>query len=703
MQSLLTKIIFGGLMLSVINENLAQSRCATPTQNKQRTEHFEKWLENQMQQSKLRYTESIIYKIPVVFHIIHNGEEVGFGENISETRILDQLDRLNEDFRKLNPRASNLPVIFQPVEADIEIEFVLAKQDPNGFPTNGIIRRQGSRSSYNLFINSQVRQIQNESYWDSEKYLNIWVAETEETIGLASWPITTIPGIPNSPTSPEQDGVIVDDDFIGTNFNTDGGFSSFGQTLTHEIGHFLGLRHIWGDAYCGNDFCDDTPEQETHHGNNSDISVITPCNFPNYDSCTDDEFPDMFMNFMDYTNDECMSMFTTDQKSRMRTVLENSPRRASLLTSPALDESIGVLDTDMAFVHVDETPVIICSESTELKLTLANYGINVITNYQISYSVNGRISSIEVDDLLPSGQQTFTNLELTTLSTGLNTVNWDISLVNGSPDDNLLNNTGTVSIFVDQKLGDVPFRMDFEADQWTTSAQIGNSEWSISEMNRNKSYTVNAYNSPSFTESWLISPLMDVSNFSEAGLFFDLSYGIRSTINDQLQLAIQSQCDNEFEFIWTQELSNLPFEISNEPWVPNGNWQTQFIGFDGLDKDEPVRIAFVFTNRGGNNLFIDNIEWTNNSNENQPRHQNGNFTIYPNPAVDYFDVTFGLKQSSNVSIELIDLSGAVLAKKQLSGILNQTVRFETNQYYGVLLVRVKGDAINKVKRFMITQ
>lgn len=680
-----------------------QQRCATPVQGDEEIRKFEDWLSRMRPgHSHSQDRKQGVYTIPVVFHIIHNGEDEGFGENISEDRILNQLDRLNEDFRAANPRSGDIPSIFQPVEADVEIEFVMARQDPDGFPTNGILRVQGSRTSYNLLLDNQIRQLKEESYWNSENYLNIWVAETGSVIGIASFPETNLAGISDPETNPEYDGVVVDNDYLGTNEFTDGSFDSYGQTLTHEIGHYLGLRHIWGDATCGNDYCDDTPEAESHHGNNNgDLAVIAPCSFPGPDSCSDEE-PDMFMNFMDYTNDECMNMFTLDQKDRMRTVMENSPRRVSLLTSPALQDPIGVLDTDLAYRSVDDLPVVNCVNQLDIDLVFANHGINEVRDFDISYSINDQGFSESVTGLTLTTGENYTHaIILTDLIEGFNEISWEITSVNGSGDNNLLNNSGTTSLLVDRESGNAPFREGFDNGTWVTAGNPGEPEWVATTFNGNRTMAIPAFNTPSSTSSWLVSPVYSLTYLSEAGLFFDMSYGVRTNVNDKLELAIQPGCDSDFEVIWSQELSEIAFDESETAWVPQGEWIETFINLNSYVGMDEVRFAFIFTNRGGNNLYLDNVELTNNSALTQPRPSRGNFVVYPNPTVGEFTLTLGLEERSDVQVDLINLSGAVVARREFSEMLNHTIEIDPGQLYGLHFVRVRGNGIDKTERILI--
>jgi gliding motility-associated-like protein len=267
------------------------------------------------------------YQIQVVVHVIHNGEAVGVGSNISDAQILSQIEVLNLDFNRLNVDAEETPSEFLPVAGVMEIEFALATLDPDGNATNGINRVKGSKANWTM---DDDRQLKSLSYWNANSYMNIWVCNLTDFAGYTQFPISTLPGLENSSTNPLTDGIVIKYKAFGSidygSFNLDNGLDR-GRTATHEVGHFFGLRHIWGDqSNCkGTDYVSDTPPQsESTSGCPTHPQLQCPSDVPR---------AAMFQNFLDLTDDECMNLFTKGQVVRMLTVLENSPRRASLLSS----------------------------------------------------------------------------------------------------------------------------------------------------------------------------------------------------------------------------------------------------------------------------------------------------------------------------------------------------------------------------------
>lgn len=247
------------------------------------------------------------YKITVVVHVVY----ASAAENISAAQVRSQIAALNRDYRAKNPDRSKTPTPWKGLVSDAQIEFHLATTDPKGKPTDGIIRVKTTRTSFVAEEDSiKAAATGGAAPWPTDKYLNIWVCGTlKDARGRTLLGYAQFPGGPKA-----TDGVVIWNQSFGTSGTVTSKFN-LGRTTTHEIGHFFNLRHIWGDApnCTGNDFVDDTPPAEDANYNKPVFPHISCANGPN---------GDMFVNYMDYVDDDTMFMFTPGQVARMHTALD---------------------------------------------------------------------------------------------------------------------------------------------------------------------------------------------------------------------------------------------------------------------------------------------------------------------------------------------------------------------------------------------
>jgi hypothetical protein len=255
----------------------------------------------------------VVIKIPVVVHVLYNTPD----QNISDAQIRSQIEVLNKDFRKLNADTVNVPALFKHLAADCQLEFELAKIDPAGRATTGITRKNTSIMMYGLDDRIKFSSKGGMDAWDSEHYLNIWIGNLAG--GLLGYASTL--GCDKA-----IDGVAIRPTAFGT-VGSAGAPYNKGRTATHEIGHWLGLRHIWGDSYCGDDHIDDTPPQRSSTRNCPTGVVIT---------CDNNPTGNMYTNYMDFTDDACLNLFTQGQRNKMRSLFLPGGVRYSLLSSKGI-------------------------------------------------------------------------------------------------------------------------------------------------------------------------------------------------------------------------------------------------------------------------------------------------------------------------------------------------------------------------------
>ncbi|MDW8296052.1 MAG: T9SS type A sorting domain-containing protein [Raineya sp.] len=329
-------------------------------------ESFENWLKEKMGNGYLSQPVKMPngrlgggpYKIKVIFHVIYQTSQATIAngsENIPYAQAMSQIRVLNEDFQRTNADASQTRSIFQTVAGSFpDLEFEPATHDPfgNPLPEPGVERINGQTTfGITAWTTTQCdNTLKPATIWNPNQYLNIWVVNFSSSglFGYAQFPEGSgLPGMPTSTQPSNTDGIVLNYKSTGSNYLANGlpdpagpfitapiaPGTDRGRTATHEIGHWLGLRHSWGDGNCSaDDFCSDTPWQ------NGDSPLTTNCassHARNTCSAEDEPWgqnmPDQIENFMDYSADVCMNMFTRQQVDRMRIVLLNSPRRKELI------------------------------------------------------------------------------------------------------------------------------------------------------------------------------------------------------------------------------------------------------------------------------------------------------------------------------------------------------------------------------------
>jgi len=301
----------------------SERTCATMDMiSQEELDAFQEWLEPQVQAYLQSQQQSgnpeVVYTIPTIVHIIHNSNEgIGSGRNLSNARIQSQINILNNDFRKTNSDIGSVPSMFAGITADSEINFCLIQTYPTGHPNAGQALPEpgvdrvdattiggGIANTTTGYSTSQIDgTIKPATSWNPNQVLNIWVMQLQGgLLGYAQFP--------NSGNA-NTDGVAIGYQYFGNNPSANP--FHLGRTTTHELGHYFGLRHIWGDQNCGNDFVADTPTQQT-----------SSSGCPNHPRPTCGNTGDNFQNYMDYTDDACMFMFTNGQKAVMQGILNPS-------------------------------------------------------------------------------------------------------------------------------------------------------------------------------------------------------------------------------------------------------------------------------------------------------------------------------------------------------------------------------------------
>lgn len=617
------------------------------------------------------------YIVPVVFHIVHaNGSE-----NISEAQINSAIDVLNEDFSASTPDVDNVQPAFADLVGNPNVEFRLAKLDPDGNCTNGINR------VYNPQTNAGGDNVKtgDAATWGRTKYLNIWVVNNIEgsAAGYAYLPWGGAPV--------EVDGIIIEDAYVG---RIGTGNDTRSHALSHEAGHWAGLFHTWGfsDTPGLAENCDeddgipDTPE--TIGWNNCDLDGESCGSLDNVE------------NFMDYSY--CYKMFTEDQAGIMGEVLNNGPSGRYLLNSATNLANTGVLAPDVIcladFTTEENT---FCEGET---ITFTDLSFNGVTSWEWTFE-GGDANSTEIS-----------NPEVAYLTPGTYDVTLTVSNDNGSETVTKTNFINVLPIGEN----DVPFQEGFESfsslenngENWfVTNSQDSNIQWELTSdaaYSGNKSVFVNGrINSNGEVES-LISPTYDLSTINsdldeEVHISFKYAHARRSIGSDDvLKVMVSRNCGESWATRKTIDIDSLPTVSGNvqQVFVPDSQEEWQEVIVDNVISTyltDEFRVKFEFTSVNGNNIYLDDINIYNSS-EGPLSVRNISFAseiiLYPNPSRDMSILEYNLEKSVDIQIDVLDLSGRVVSEiydgNQLFG--SQRINIPSSQFArGVYFIRLTSE------------
>ncbi|MEO0898507.1 MAG: M43 family zinc metalloprotease [Bacteroidota bacterium] len=655
----------------------------------QTMEEFEEILQRKMAESS---GSRSIYTIPLIIHIVHDGEPVGVGRNISQAQVESQVEVLNEDFRR---KQGTLGFNSNAVGADVEIEFCLAQVDPDGNPLVEAGIERIDRSSFGFRAPPYTVEYCQDSmmlrlFWDPTRYMNMYTFDlANDFLGFAKLPrMSTVPGLPNDPLPDHLDGVGITYSSFGRVGNVNPPYN-LGRTATHEVGHYLGLNHIWGDGGCSqDDGCSDTPDSN---------SPNFDCNSPNPPvKCGSS---DMYENYMDYSDDECMNIFTQCQKQRMRTVMDNALRRASLLNSTVCQAPTG------PNANFTASNLIAC-EGSEVQFFPEN---DVAGNsYLWSFTGGTPASSTQKNPIITYNTPGVFEVSLRVVNGG------DTSTVT-------LNDYVTVTSSSSQEFYVFDFENGFE--DWTVDNPDDEDTWEIIGVvgsNNGQFAATLPYYSYSFTGEldYLISPNFDFGDYYNIKLSFEYAYRelfanvpdsllVLASVDNGQTFPIRLYADGSgagSTFATNSPQSNSFDPSSDEDWCYAGTGFASCpeIDLSALNGESNVRIALVGYNGFGNNIFIDNIRMEG---ECQPDfvsvtpEEVSEIRLFPNPTRG--QLSLDLNEHSKIEIEIWNIMGQRLWSVTSLPIdnlgLHQIDVSHLNR--GNYLLRIKGEDNTWVKKF----
>jgi hypothetical protein len=672
-----------GLLFSLNNQIISQSQNYSCGQHivlkklledsvfKSLYEKEQKSLVNKSQNLNLN-NRGIVYKIPVVFHIIHNNGV----EKIDRDQAIDALQILNRDLRALRADTATVDTLFKPLIADIEVEFVLATKSPDGSCFNGITMTESVYSYNNGGINGsdQVNDIMmyNNVYqgnWPGNQYLNVFVCGSVGT-GIA--------GYTNYPSgffgNTMNNGVWLRHDYCGS-IGT--GSPSGSKTFVHEIGHWLNLPHTWGS----------TNEPGLATNCNSDDGVSdTPntigSNWCNYNEVTCGPVANI-ENHMEYSS--CRKMFTQGQKSRMRTALNSTTGGRSNLITPSNHFATGI-DAPAPFCEVDffANRYVTCSGDS---IYFEDYSFH----NPISWDWNFQGASPNTSNL----ESTYAKYQLPGL--------YDVSLTASGDSINFITETKNESVVVMNYFGDqLPYYQGFENVNFNAPEWISNDlNWSITdEVSYNGSYCLKLQNQglAEGTKQTLESKTLNLSDSSKAYFTFKYAYARKnSSNNDFLRILGSYDCGKTWatrKIIYTNQLITA---ADQNNFIPTySEWkEANIVSLIGPFCVSNFRFKFEFNSGGGNNLYIDNINISYENTTGTDSFINQEISVYPNPSSDFLKIS-AFKNIDEINI--YDIMGKqVYSNKTNTKTLDLNILNFKNGYYSI---KIKVGEFIKVKSFI---
>jgi PKD repeat protein len=617
-------------------------------------------------------TAGQVYIIPIVFHVIHN-----YGpENISDAQIEDQVRIMNDDYRKRSYDTAFIVPAFKSIAADCEIEFRLATVDPNGNCTNGI-EHILSPLTYAADDNSKLDP------WPADQYLNVWTVASlawEGAAAYAYYPGTAPPG---------ADGVITLSGYVGSI-----GTGAIGRSrvLTHEVGHYLNLSHVWGDTNdpgvaCGDDGVFDTPVTKGWQS----------CNI-NGASCGN--VIDNVQNYMEYSY--CCNMFTQGQKDRMQSALNSGIGSRNNLWTVSNLALTGTNGNAQVCIPVAD---FIADHKTVCAGTTVQFNDASWNAHPISWSWNfpGGFPSSSTDSA-PFVQYNTPGV-------------YNVSLTSGNSAGS---NSLTKNLFVHVNgvtAQPIPYVESFEAagsfpgtDGYVENTDNGNSWQRVTNAASTGSASIminNFSGNPIGETDEYITPAVDLTNITAPYLSFKVAYAQRNSFSaDALKVYVSADCGQSWVLKYNRSSANLVTAgIVPGNFIPDASqWRMENVSIPFANHSS-VRFKFQNISGGGNNIYVDdiNITGTLTGIENQ-NISSFNFEIFPNPSNDIFNLSFDIQKPGMTEIIITDVLGRevkAIARKFLSEGRHQYAIQAQEFNKGIYLLTLKIEGQPFTKRLII--
>ncbi len=698
-------LIFGNQVYaqnSYVNEEERPALCGFRAPSAE----YDAWFNQKVEEFKaLKGKAALVnYTIPVIIHVIHAGEAVGTFPNLSNAQLVSQIQVFNDDFAGKGLNVGNVPAVWKDLVANTGVSFCLAVKDPKGniLAEPGIERilyssvniqdpKAVSNSTNNTtFLNYVDTKMKPATIWDPSKYLNIWVSERPvggTGLGVANAPAGTgLQGLSDVTVGTSTtDGLWCWGQCFGTTGTLASGYDK-GRVSSHEIGHYLGLRHTWADVNCGNDYCADTPP--TKQANFNCPSFPT-----NKGTCTGNSTNgEMTMNIMDYTNDPCKYMFTKDQATRIQTAMANGTYRKALGTHGLCTTTPQAPVTDFSADKTSGCP------GASVKFT--DKSSNTPTSWAWTFEGGNPATS------------TLQNPTVTYASAGI----YKVKLVaTNAVGDDIEEKAGYITITSAIALPlNEGFEGTFPPTNWT-SKNINNDGvfWkqntSVGGFGTSQKCMVfdNYDDDPAGTRDEINTPVYDFSNVTAPVLTFDVAHQrANSSVFDSIAVLITKDCGATYTVVYAKggkSLATVTTDKAQPKFVPTSTqWRKETIDLSAYVGQASVQV--VFQNRGhfGQPVYVDNVNISSTTSVNDLNNAY-ELVVSPNPTSGNVDLNFRTTESV-VQVEINNVVGQSIAKEWIrnsTGIIHHTFDL-SNQNAGIYFVTVTFGN-NKVVKKLVKQ
>lgn len=666
-------------------------------------ENYEK-AQDKLRNEYLQYTETKnahkgaavpVYTIPVVFHILHEGGS----ENISDATVISALDYVNKDFARTNTDANQTVPQFSASYIDSEIRFMLAKKDPSGNCTSGIVRHITDKATWN-----QGATLTNYVYtWDPTKYLNIYIVKSIVPTGTTVGTIVGYTYKPGTwPTQAPQDAIVYRYDYLTGGDNP--------RSLTHEIGHWLNLSHTWGntnqpEVACGDDGISDTPETKGEFGS-CPASTISACVQTN----TLMNNLNNVQNIMNYSG--CPRNFTTGQTNAMRSAAVSSTSGRNNLWSPA---NLTATDINGAgncapisdFLSTSPSEYTVCQGQSISSFKDFSYNAAVTT---WSWSATNGATITAPTSSITSMYFPNAGISVITLSVG-NSQGGSVS----SRSVTVLNGAATATT--------VPLE-SFEGSglppNWgiKNTSGIGWTQTSGAALHGTFSFMLDGTISSSLQEDILIMPIMDFAANPGATLRFSYAYRRKSTThNDVFKVQLSDDCGATWKDVFAPSAANLALNsggVGTTNFVPIASeWKTQDVSshpnYISFTASSSVwgRFYFQEANGGfGNKMYIDSVNLVSSPpNGINELTQYLRLTLSPNPTKGSASLSFILSSDADVKVNVIDIAGKLVSEEKSYKLFAGSHKIELNDNAtlpnGIYIVNLEYNGTKMARKLII--